>query len=125
MTVYEVQATQPGDEADSEGVGKPARLVARSLAGQEKCIETNGDNSILGQPPLKLLHAESTLIQAKIQLFAQLSDGELIASLRPGEPGSLKTRPDGTVIDGHHRIKVLQDRGIRVDDLPRDVIPKK
>jgi len=28
-------------------------------------------------------------------------------------------------MDGHHRIKVLRDRGILVDDLPRDVIPKE
>jgi hypothetical protein len=73
---------------------------------------------------LKSLHGESTLNQAKIQMFSRLSDNVLIESLKPGQPGALKTRPDGTVIDGHHRIKVLRDRGIRVDDLPRDVIPK-
>ncbi len=54
--------------------------------------------------------------------FSQLSDSELIESLRPGQPGSLKTRPDGTVIDGHHRVKVLKDRG--VDALPREVIQR-
>ena len=74
---------------------------------------------------MKSLHAESTLNQAKIQMFSRLSDSELIESLRPGQPGALKTRPDGTVIDGHHRLTVLKDRGIRVDDLPRDVIPKE
>lgn len=77
------------------------------------------------QPPLKPLHAESILSQAKIDRFSQLSDGELIESLKSGRPGSLKTRPDGTVIDGHHRIKVLRDRGIDVDSLPREVIPKE
>ncbi len=45
-------------------------------------------------------------------------------SLRPGQPGALKVRRDGTVIDGHHRIKVLRDRGFDVDSLPREVIPK-
>lgn len=74
---------------------------------------------------MKSLHAESTLNQAKIQTFSRLSDSELIESLKPGQPGSLKTRPDGTVIDGHHRVKVLKARGIPVDDLPRDVIPKE
>lgn len=77
------------------------------------------------QPPLKSLHVESTLNPTKIQRFSQLSDNELIESLRPGHPGSLKTRPDGTVIDGHHRVKVLRDRGIDVDALPREVIPKE
>ena len=79
----------------------------------------------MGQPPLKSLHAESTLNQAKVQMFSRLSDSELIESLRPGQPGALKTRPDGTVMDGHHRVKVLRDRGIAVDNLPREVIPKE
>jgi ParB-like chromosome segregation protein Spo0J len=74
---------------------------------------------------LKSLHAESTLSHGKIEIFSRLSDSELIESLKPGQPGALKTRPDGTVIDGHHRLKVLKDRGIVVDDLPRDVIPKE
>ena len=46
-------------------------------------------------------------------------------SLKPGQPNSLKTRPDGTVIEGHHRVKVLRDRGVDVDSLPREVIEKE
>lgn len=76
------------------------------------------------QPPLKSLHAESTLNPVKLQRFTRLSDSELVESLKPGQPGALKTRPDGTMMDGHHRVRVLRDRGIPVDDLPRDVIPK-
>lgn len=79
----------------------------------------------MSEPPLKWLHAESTLSRTKIHKFSQLSDSELIESLRPGQPGSLKTRPDGTVIDGHHRVKVLKDRGVDVDALPREVIQKE
>jgi ParB-like chromosome segregation protein Spo0J len=45
--------------------------------------------------------------------------------LEPGKPGSLKAREDGTVIDGHHRLQVLRDRGVDIDALPREVIPKK
>jgi hypothetical protein len=48
----------------------------------------------------------------------------LIDSLRPGQPGSLKARPDGTIVDGHHRVRVLRDRGVDVDALPREVVPK-
>jgi len=40
-----------------------------------------------------------------------------------GEPGALKARPDGTVLDGHHRIVVLRERGFDVDALPREVVP--
>jgi len=52
-----------------------------------------------------------------------LSTVQLIESLEPGRPGALKTRPDGTVLDGHHRIVVLRDRGVSVDTLPREVTP--
>jgi hypothetical protein len=38
--------------------------------------------------------------------------------------GALKARPDGTIIDGHHRIKVLRERGIDVDGLPREMVRK-
>jgi hypothetical protein len=70
------------------------------------------------------LHAESSLIESKLDKYRKLSDQDLIDSLKPGQPGSLKTRPDGTIIDGHHRIKILRDRGVDVDSLPREIVPK-
>jgi ParB-like chromosome segregation protein Spo0J len=76
------------------------------------------------QPLLKPLHAESSLIQSKLDKYGKLPDQELINSLRPGQQGSLKVRPDGTLVDGHHRIKILRDRGVDVDSLPREIIPK-
>lgn len=76
------------------------------------------------QPPLKPLHAETLLNNAKLEQFRKLSDEELVRSLRPGQPGSLKTRPDGTLIEGHHRVKVLRERGIDVDSLPRETVRK-
>jgi hypothetical protein len=48
-------------------------------------------------------------------MFGGLTTEVLIESLRPGKTGSLKARPDGTMVDGHHRIKILRDRGIDVD----------
>jgi ParB-like chromosome segregation protein Spo0J len=65
------------------------------------------------------------LIKGKLDKFDKVSTEDLIASLKPGEEGSLKARPDGTMIDGHHRVKVLRDRGVDVDALPREVIPKE
>ena len=47
-----------------------------------------------------------------------------VDSLQPVRPGALKARPDGTVVDGHHRVKILRDRGFDVDSLTREVIPK-
>jgi hypothetical protein len=48
----------------------------------------------------------------------------LLASLAPGARESLKTRPDGTILDGHHRIYVLRGRGVDVDRLPREIVEK-
>jgi hypothetical protein len=55
----------------------------------------------------------------------RLSTVELIESLALGKPGALKARPDGTVLDGHHRIVVLRERGVSVDAHPREVVPQE
>ncbi len=78
----------------------------------------------MAQPPLVPLHPDSALIPSMLAAYRNLSTETLIASLEPSQPGSLKVRPDGTIVDGHHRIKVLRERGYSVDDLPREVIPK-
>lgn len=75
-------------------------------------------------PPLKPLHPDSSLSPAKLEQYAKGSTQELIDSLRPGQTGSLKVRPNGTMVDGHHRIKVLRDRGVDVDSLPREIVSK-
>lgn len=74
--------------------------------------------------PLKPLHADESLIQSKLDEYNKLSDQQLIDSLMPGQPGSLKVRPDGTVVDGNHRVKILRDRSVDVDALPRELVPK-
>jgi hypothetical protein len=76
----------------------------------------------MGQPPLKSLHADGSLIQSKLQQFDKLTTSELLDSLQPGQPGSLKARPDGTMLDGHHRICLLRKRGVSVDMLPRKIV---
>jgi hypothetical protein len=74
--------------------------------------------------PLSPLHSDDQLIPSKLEKYRQVTTDELIESLRPGRVGALKARPDGTMIDGHHRVKVLRERGVDVDALPREVIPK-
>ena len=75
------------------------------------------------QPPLQSLHPEGSLSHAKLLQYSKLSTQDLIDSLQPGQPGALKVRPDGMVIDGHHRLKILYDRGIDIDALPREILP--
>ena len=79
----------------------------------------------MDQSPLKSLHPESSLSQPKLAQFDKLTTEELIESLRPGQAGALKVKHDGTMIDGHHRIKILRDRGVDVDALPRELFDEE
>lgn len=78
----------------------------------------------MSHPPLKSLHPDVSLIQSKLKKFGKLSTEELIISLRPGKPGGLKVRHEGTILDGHHRIMILRERGVEVNELPREIVPK-
>jgi len=77
-----------------------------------------------GAAPLRFLHSHSALNNVKLEVFRRLSTSELIFSLAPGQPGSLKARRDGTVLDGHHRLCVLSERGEDIDRLPREIMEK-
>ncbi|MGD0730608.1 MAG: hypothetical protein ABR956_05045, partial [Terracidiphilus sp.] len=63
------------------------------------------------QPRLRSLHSDELLSEAKLDKMRARSSEELLESLLPGRLECLKTRPDGTILDGHHRIKVLRERG--------------
>ena len=73
-------------------------------------------------PRLKPLHPESSLNPGKLATFEELSSDTLRQSLAPGQTSCLKTRPDGTILDGHHRVHVLRSRNHDVDALPREVV---
>jgi hypothetical protein len=73
---------------------------------------------------LRFLHSEETLSRLKLEAFRRLETIALKASLHPGLAGSLKVRPDGTVLDGHHRLLVLVERGEDIHSLPREIIEK-
>ncbi len=75
-------------------------------------------------PPLKALHLDSSLNAAKLAQMERLSTEALRLSLLPGQTGCLKTRPEGTILDGHHRIHILRQRGVDVDGLPREIVLK-
>ena len=68
-------------------------------------------------PPLKSLHPYSSLNAGKLAKMERLTTDILLASLASGEC-CLKTQPDGTILEGHHRIHVLRQRGVDVDSLP-------
>jgi len=76
-------------------------------------------------PALRFLHLESSLNSVKLDQLRRLSSELLKSSLLPGQRDCLKTRPDGTVLDGHHRITVLLERGEDANGLPREIIEKE
>jgi len=76
-------------------------------------------------PNLTFLHSENTLNRVKLEFFRRLSTGALRSSLVPGQEGSLKVRPDGTVLDGHHRLAVLVERGEDIQQLPREIMERE
>jgi hypothetical protein len=73
-------------------------------------------------PKLKFLHSEGTLSKVKLEFFRRMRTDELRYSLAPGTQGSLKVRPDGTVLDGHHRLSVLLERGEDIHQLSREIM---
>jgi hypothetical protein len=76
------------------------------------------------RPRLKALHPDSALNPVKLAQMERLSTDVLRDSLLPGQAACLKTRPDGTVLDGHHRLFVLRGRGIDIEILEREIIEK-
>lgn len=70
--------------------------------------------------PLKFLHPESSLSRVKLTKLEQLATDLLIATLAPPRGDCLKVRLDGMVMDGHHRLYVLKQRGVDIDSLPRE-----
>jgi hypothetical protein len=77
------------------------------------------------QPPLVPLHPKESLSEAKLAVFQKFSTSQLKQSLMPGQEHCLKARPDGTMLDGHHRVEILRDRGEDVNELPREVIRRE
>lgn len=79
----------------------------------------------MAEPPLRFLHSQVILSQVKLAQFRRLATAELIESLRPGQSGALRAKADGTVLEGHHRLAVLRERGVDIDTLPRELFPQE
>ncbi len=73
--------------------------------------------------PLKPLHPD--LSPVKLAQIGRVPTEILLHSLKPGLKDCLKARPDGTILDGHHRIKILRSRGVDVDALEREIIVRE
>ena len=83
-------------------------------------------------PPLQRLHPDSTYerdLGAKRSLdrVRRMSTQDIIDSLRPGNGNkeALKVNPNGVIVNGNTRIKVLKERGVDVNSLPREFVPSE
>jgi hypothetical protein len=119
----------------SGGLGLKALSSARALAAQgagSRSANASGANpsqpSAPSQPPLKRIHPESTYAadpeaKASLEYWRTRPTSEIVKSLEPGATKPLTTKPDGRMMDGNTRTKVLQERGYDIDSLPREVRP--
>jgi len=80
-----------------------------------------------GGAPLFRLHSDATITgpgnSSSYDFWNGKSTAEIIESLKPGSSfGELTVKPNGLVMDGNTRIKVLEDRGIDVNTLERVIL---
>ncbi|HEV7374351.1 MAG TPA: hypothetical protein VGN95_06530 [Pyrinomonadaceae bacterium] len=78
------------------------------------------------RPSLRRIHADATLRSGvsrfSLEYWRQRSTEEIVESLRPGRSEALKVKPDGRILNGNVRIKVLEDRGFDINSLEREII---
>lgn len=79
------------------------------------------NSSSSSQPPLQSIHPDSSLRKSSLDFWDKKSSQEIIDSLKPGAKEPLITYPDGRIVQGNTRIKILRDRGVDVDQLPRAI----
>ena len=72
---------------------------------------------------MRYLHSEGSLNGGKLAALRRLPTDVIQSSLE--QAGALKTRPDGTVLDGHHRLTILAERGVDIDQLPREIMERE
>lgn len=81
------------------------------------------------RPPLRRIHdsiyEQDRDARRSLEYHRSRSTDEIVESLRPrpGNKEELRVKADGRVFQGNTRIKVLEERGYPVNDLPRDELP--
>ena len=75
-------------------------------------------------PPLRRIHPDSTYetdsqAERSLEFWQKQTTDDIVKSFRENPEEPLRVTPDGRVMNGNTRLKVLQDRGYPVDGLPR------
>ena len=78
-------------------------------------------------PPLRRIHSDQTLSTGSnrysLDYWRTRSTEEITRSLLPNQPEVLRVKPDGRIMNGNTRVKVLEERGVDVNTLPREPTP--
>ena len=78
------------------------------------------------RPPLRRIHSDETLESGasrfSLSYWRRQETESIVDSLRPGQPEALKVKPDGRVLDGNVRVKVLEERGYDIEGIDRELV---
>jgi hypothetical protein len=84
------------------------------------------NNSGSAQPPLQRIHPDATYqsgtAKLALEYWRQQPTDVIVGSLAPGGREALRVMPDGRIMNGNTRIKVLEERGFDVNSLPREFV---
>jgi hypothetical protein len=117
----ETPTTQP-----AEPVKKPAEEQGLQPVEKEpKQEKKKPTTQPAKEPPLERLHPDTTYEKGSAKLSLEsvrkMSTEEIIKSLKPGAESPLSVKPNGKIVQGNTRIKVLRERGVDVNSLPRTI----
>jgi hypothetical protein len=78
-------------------------------------------------PPLRRIHSDQIMetgtSHIALEYWRKQPTTAILQSLQPGNIEALKVKPDGRIMNGNTRVKVLEERGVDVNSLPREVFP--
>ena len=78
------------------------------------------------RPALRRIHSDETLetgvSRFSLEHWRQRSTKKIIESLRPGRSEALKVKPDGRILNGNVRVKILEERGFDINSLEREIV---
>jgi hypothetical protein len=111
------------------GGGAAPQLIGHGQALSDISVEPTGGRQYAQsdeQPPLRRIHPDSTYesdqrAKGSLEYWRNQSTDQIIESLKPGNRNPLLVKPDGGVFDGNTRLKVLEERGVNANSLPRQL----
>jgi hypothetical protein len=84
------------------------------------------NSSSPSQPPLQRIHLDTVYqsgsAKRALDYWRKQSTDAIVRSLAPGGREALRVKPDGRIMNGNTRIKVLEERGFDLNSLPREIL---